>query len=185
MTGQLNRVSDSRQYGRQINREASPWRQYAVPYVSIMAGSLLPVFVLTGTMPIMPPLGFMMLLGWRIMRPGLLPVWIGLPLGLVDDLFSGQPFGSAVLLWSLAMLAIEQLEQRFPWRNFGHDWLTASVVLAAYLTLAVLFSGATPSAHQLTIIAPQIALSILLYPIVAMVVSWLDRFRLSRTREVA
>jgi len=185
MKDQLNRVSNSSRYGRRINREASPWRQYAVPYLSIMAGSLLPLFVLTGTMPIMPPLGFMMLLGWRIMRPGLLPIWIGVPLGMVDDLFSGQPFGSAVLLWSLAMLAIEQLEQRFPWRNFGHDWLTAATVMGAYLMLALLVSGTTPNYHQLIVIAPQIVLSILLYPIVAVVVSWLDRFRLSRTREVA
>ncbi|MEP5939050.1 MAG: rod shape-determining protein MreD [Erythrobacter sp.] len=184
MTERLNRVSNSSEYGRKINRESSPWRQYSVPYISVIAGSILPVFVLVGTMPIMPPLGFMILLAWRIMRPGLLPIWVGLPLGAVDDLFSGQPFGSAILLWSLAMLAIEQLEQRFPWSNFWQDWVTAAMVLAVYLLLAMFASGAVPGYFHLTVLVPQIALSILLYPIIAIVVSWLDRFRLIRTREV-
>lgn len=184
MSDRLDRVSNSSDYGRQINRETSPWRRYSVPYLSVIAGILLPFFVIAGTMPVMPPIGFMILLAWRIMRPGLLPLWIGLPLGAIDDLFSGQPFGSAILLWSLAMLAIEQLEQRFPWRNFWHDWLTASLVLSVYLVLAMIASGAVPNYHQLIVVAPQIALSVVLYPIVAIVVSWLDRFRLIRTREV-
>ena len=66
-----------------------------------------------------------MLLGWRMVRPGLLPLWAGAPLGAFDDLVSGQPFGSAILLWSLAMIAIELIETRFPWRGFWQDWFTA------------------------------------------------------------
>ncbi len=181
---QLNRQTNSSQYGPRINREPSALRTYLVPYLSIMLGSIVPVFVVVGTMPLVPPLGFMMLLAWRIMRPGLLPIWIGLPLGAFDDLFSGQPFGSAILLWSLTMLAIEQLEQRFPWRNFGHDWFTASLVMAIYILLAMIVAGNIPNYHQLLVIAPQAALAVLMYPFIVITVSWLDRFRLLRVREV-
>ena len=37
---------------------------------------------------------------------------------MFDDLFSGQPMGSAMLLWSVAMIALEAIEQRFPWRGY-------------------------------------------------------------------
>ncbi len=71
----------------------------------------------------------MILIAWRIQRPGLLPMWIGLPLGAFDDLFSGQPFGCAILLWSLALLALEAIETRFPGAGSGKDWVTASGLL--------------------------------------------------------
>ena len=48
-----------------------------------------------------------------------------LPLGLFDDLVSGQPLGSAMLLWTLCFLAIDVLEQRLVWRDFWQDWLIA------------------------------------------------------------
>jgi rod shape-determining protein MreD len=181
---QLDLQSNSSEYGPKINRERSAIRTLSVPYLSIMLGSLLPVFIVVGTMPLIPPLGFMMLIAWRIMRPGLLPIWIGLPLGAFDDLFSGQPFGSAILLWSVTMLAIEQMEQRFPWRDFGQDWFTASLVIMAYILLSMFAAGNFPNYQHLTVVAPQILLAILLYPTIAIVVSWLDRFRLLRVREV-
>ena len=37
---------------------------------------------------------------------------------LFDDLYSGQPFGSAIMLWSIAAIALEIVETRLPWRNF-------------------------------------------------------------------
>ncbi len=77
----------------------------------------------------------MILIAWRLVRPGLLPLWIGMPLGAFDDLFSGQPFGSAIMLWSLAMLALEAVEARFPWRNVWQDWAAAAALIAAYLIL--------------------------------------------------
>ena len=122
---------------------------YAVPWLSVMLGlaaarscrSSAPV-------PLVPPLGFLMLLAWRLLRPGLLPVWAGFPLGLFDDLFSGQPFGSAMLLWSLAMIGLEMIEARFPWRGFYQDWLVAGVVAAWYLLIAALFSGGAIGGHD-------------------------------------
>lgn len=172
-------------YGRRINRDQSPWRAWSVPYLTIMLGSFVPFVLLADVMPIMPPLGFLMLLGWRIMRPGVLPLWAGAPLGAFDDLLSGQPFGSAVLLWSVAMIVLELIETRFPWRGFWQDWFTAGLGAAAYILVAMMVSGAQVTAQMALATAPQIALAIVLYPFLAQTIAGFDRFRLSRTRRIA
>jgi len=171
-------------YRQQINRAPSPWRVHSVPYLSIMLASALPVLLIADVMPLAPPLGFIMLLAWRLVRPGLLPLWAGLPLGAFDDLLSGQPFGSAILLWSLAMIAIELIEARFPWRDFWHDWFTAAVLLVAYWLACLLLSGAPVTRAMLEVAWPQALLSVLLYPILARMVARLDRFRLARARRI-
>jgi rod shape-determining protein MreD len=124
------------------------------------------------------------MLTWRLVRPGLLPLWAGLPLGLFDDLYSGQPLGSGIVLFSVALLAIQLIEIRFPWRNFWLDWLTATGILVPYLILAALFSGARLTLVQIEVIVPQLLLSIVLMPIIARVVAMLDRLRLMRVRRL-
>lgn len=171
--------------GQSINRAPSPWRVRSVPYMAIVLASLAPVLVIADMMPLLPPLGFLMLLGWRMVRPGLLPLWAGAPLGAVDDLVSGQPLGSAILLWTLALMAIELIEARFPWRGFWQDWFTASMIAVAYWFAALLVSGADMTMVGLNVAAPQALLSVLLYPIMARLVAKLDRFRLARARRIA
>lgn len=185
MMEQLNPRSRSDRYGSRINRAPSPLRAISVPYLAIAAGSLLPSLLIADLMPLAPPLGFLMLLGWRIMRPGLLPVWIGAPLGAFDDLVSGQPFGSAVLMWSLAMIGLELLEARFPWRGFWQDWFTAAFATALYLLAAIPASGAAITAPLLTAMIPQLLVAVLIYPLLARIIAGLDRFRLTRTRRLA
>lgn len=182
---QLNPRARSDRYGSRINRTQSPWRALAVPYASIAFASFAPTLLLADLMPLVPPLGFMMLLGWRIMRPGLLPVWVGAPLGAFDDLLSGQPFGSAILMWSLAMIGLEMLEARFPWRGFWQDWFTAALAIVIYLLATAAVSGATLATPLLMAMVPQALLATLLYPFIARVVAGLDRFRLTRTRRLA
>ncbi len=172
-------------YGQRINRAPSPLRARSVPYLSIMIASVIPVMLIADVMPLVPPLGFLLLLGWRMVRPGLLPLWAGAPLGAFDDLFSGQPFGSAILLWSLAMIAIEIIETRFPWRGFWLDWFTAGVMVVGYWLATLLASGAPVTSEMLLVALPQALLAILLYPIMARMVASLDRFRLARARKIA
>lgn len=169
-------------YGSRINRAHSPMLAYAVPWSTILLASLLPMFPIASAAPVVPPVGLMMLVAWRLVRPGLLPVWAGFPLGLFDDLFSGQPFGSGILLWSLAMIAIEAIEVRFPWRSFVQDWLIALAILGGYIVAAAGFSGASLGTPMFAALVPQVLLSLMLYPIVARMVSALDRFRLLRIR---
>ena len=182
---QLDPRSRADIYGSRINRVPSPWRALSIPYLTIMLASVLPILLIADVMPLLPPLGFLMLLAWRMVRPGLLPLWAGAPLGAFDDLVSGQPFGSAILLWSLAMIAIELIETRFPWRGFWQDWFTAGVTAAAYWLAALLVSGAPITREMVMVAFPQVLLAVLLYPIIARMVASLDRFRLARARTIS
>jgi rod shape-determining protein MreD len=181
---QLNPQSRRDPYGSRINRAPSATRVFAIPWLTILLGSLTPWLPIIAPAPVLPAFGFLFMLAWRLLRPGLLPPWAGLPLGLFDDLYSGQPMGSGVLLFSVALIVIELIEIRFPWRNFWFDWLTATGLIVTYLILATLLSGAPITLVQLSVIAPQILLSILLFPIIARIVAMLDRFRLMRVRRI-
>ena len=176
--------SRSDAYGSRINRSHSPLLANVVPWISIVICSILPIFPIAAALPMIPPLGLLMLLGWRLVRPGLLPVWAGMPLGLVDDLYSGQPFGFAIFTWSLIMLAIELIETRMPWRAFWQDWFTAGILITAYLFSGWLLSGGQPTIHSLVALVPQLVITILLFPVAARLVAKLDRWRLHRWRAV-
>ena len=184
MTGELSSRARRDRYGSKINRAHSPALAHAVPWVSIMLGSLLPQLPIASAVPLSPPLGFLMLLSWRLVRPGLLPVWAGFPLGAFDDLFSGQPFGCAILLWSLTMLGMELFEAKFPWRGFLQDWLVMSVIAAGYLVTAALFSGGRIGGTMLLVLGPQFVFTVALIPILSRFVAGLDRFRLTRVRSL-
>jgi rod shape-determining protein MreD len=119
-----------------------------------------------------------------MVRPGLLPLWVGAPLGAFDDLFSGQPFGSAMLLWSLALIGIELIEARFPWRGFWQDWFTAGLAAVLVWLAGLMLSGAPVTPEMLVVALPQALLAVLLYPILARMVASLDRFRLARARRI-
>ncbi|ABC63248.1 rod shape-determining protein MreD [Erythrobacter litoralis] len=172
------------QYGRRINRDHSPLLLTIIPWGSILIASVLPFFVVTASIPLVPPLGFLFLLGWRLVRPGVLPVWAGFPLGLWADLFSGQPFGCSIVLYSLALIAIEAIEARFPWRDFAQDWAMATLILLAFLTIGAILSGADVSMPMLIGLVPQALLSIFVFPIIAVMVAGLDRLRLLRVRVI-
>jgi rod shape-determining protein MreD len=181
MTGQLSPRARRDPYGSKINRAHSPLLAYALPWISVLVGSLVPQLPIASAVPLVPPLGFLMLLSWRLVRPGLLPAWAGFPLGAFDDLFSGQPFGSAILLWSATMIGIELVETRFPWRGFFQDWIVASVIVSWYLAMAALVSGALVGV-SLLVILPQLVLSVALIPLLSRFVAALDRLRLRRVR---
>lgn len=169
---------------RRINRAPSPVLARSVPWLLVMLGSLCPLLPLVASAPVVPPLGFLFLVAWLQLRPGLFPVWAGLPLGLFDDLFSGQPFGSAVLLWSVAVIVIDYVETRFPWRGFAQDWLLAAAAFAAYLAASLALANLAGGATRLFTIVPQLIVSIFAYPLAARFVGAFDRFRLIPIREL-
>ena len=176
--------SRSDAYGSRINRSHSPFLANFLPWASIFVACLLPVFALATALPFVPPLGLLMLLAWRLVRPGLMPIWAGVPLGLFDDLFSGQPFGFAIFTWSLILIAIEIVEARLPWRAFWQDWFTAGILVAGYLLAGWLLSGGQPTLHSLIALVPQLVFSILIFPIAARFVAMLDRLRLTRWKAI-
>jgi rod shape-determining protein MreD len=168
-----------REYESRFDREPSLLKMLAIPIASIVMASMVTTLPFLTTQPILPPFGFLMFLSWRLMRPGLLPVWSGVPFGLIDDIFSGQPFGSAGLLWSLAMLAIEVIDSRAIWRDYLQDWLIASVLIAIVLLGGLWIAGLAHAAPGPAILLPQIILSILLYLLVVRICARLDSWRLA------
>ena len=169
---------------QRINRAPSPVVAVLLPLVVVALGSLSPTWPVIASAPVLPPLGFVMLIAWQQLRPGLFPVWIGFPLGAFDDLFSGQPFGSAIVLWSAAMIGIDAAETRFPWRGFGQDWVVASVLIAVYLVAMAAFASSSAAIVAPLTLLPQLGVSILSYPLVARLVGLCDRLRLVRFKAV-
>ena len=149
-------------------------RAFWLAPVTVMAGSLLgaclPIVV---TFPIVPPFGLLMLIAWRMRRPDVFRSWTPLPLGLFDDLFSGQPLGAAMLLWTVANLALDAVDSRLAWRDFWQDWLVATSVIGGVLIVGRLI--ATPlGTHVDTALLLQIATSAALYPLVVRAVAAFD-----------
>jgi len=173
--------SGAQPIARRISRAPSPLLAYAAPWLTIVAASIVPGWPLIAMAPVMPPLGYMTMLAWRQLRPGLLPVWAGFPLGLVDDLFSGQPLGSGLVLWSITMIALEIIEARFPWRNFLTDWLVASLFILGCIALEAVVAG---QGSGWALLVPQMVISVMGYPLVGRSVGWIDRWRLTRFRVV-
>jgi rod shape-determining protein MreD len=168
-----------REYESRFDREQSMLKMMAIPIASVILASTVTTLPFFSSGPLLPPFGLLMFLSWRLMRPGLLPVWSGVPFGLMDDVFSGQPFGSAGLLWSLAMLIVEVIDSRAIWRDYLQDWLIAALLITAVLLGGWWIAGLDLAAPEPRILFPQIMLSILLYPLVVRICARLDSWRLA------
>lgn len=153
-----------------------PGRARALPWATVLLGSAVTALPVVAGVPVLPPLGLVMLLTWRLLARFSLRPWAAAPLGFADDLLSGQPLGSAVLLWSLAFLGVGWVEQRLGRRGFRQDWL-----VFAGLTAGVLAGGrlaASPLGAPLApVLLPQAAATALLFPAAARLVAWIDRKR--------
>ena len=179
------RVHLRRRYRRRINRAPSPLLAAALPWASVMLLSLLSASTVVLSAPLLPPIAFQALLAWRLLRPGMLPVWAGFPLGAVDDLYSGQPLGSAILLWSLALLLMEQVDRHLRWRGFLADWLVSSALIVLYLAGTMVIASFQGAPFEPKLLLPQAIITIIVHPLVARLVAALDRIRLLPLKKMA
>ena len=141
---------------------------------SIAIAALLPAALpVVASVPWLPPLGLLMLLGWRLNRADTLAPWAAAPLGLIDDLVSGQPIGSAMLGWSLCVLAIEVLDSRLMWRDFWQNWLIAAGAIG-FVLIGTRLIAAQLGAHVDTALLMQVIVSGALYPLAARFCAALD-----------
>jgi rod shape-determining protein MreD len=154
----------------------APGRARAIPWATVIAGSCVTAWPVVATVPLMPPCGLLMLLAWRLHARFALRRWAAAPLGFVDDLVSGQPLGSAVLLWSVCFLGIELVELRLAYRAFWQDWLIAAGGVA-FCLLAGRLLAAPLAAHVNTAVSVQTIAAALLFPPAARLVAWIDRKR--------
>ncbi len=144
-----------------------------VPAITVAIGSALTLWPMVASFPVLPPFGLLMLLGWRLTKPESLRIWAPLPLGFFDDLISGQPLGNAMLFWTLCLFMIDLIDQRIVYRDFWQDWLIAGGAIAFCLILGR-FVASPISAHVDTALMLQIAVSILLFPLVVRVCTLLS-----------
>lgn len=151
-----------------------------VPAGSVVAASLLsslPIVVSNGWFP---DFGFLMLLGWRLLRGDPWPGWWAAPLGFVNDLFTGDPLGYSVALWSATMIALDLIDRRTMWRDYWIEWMLAALFIAVDELFQWRIAKAIDAAPPLFSVVPPIVISILMFPIVAWAVGRLDRWRLGR-----
>lgn len=163
-----------------IDRPPSSLRVTGTPIIMTMIGSMAPLSPMIASTPLLPPLGLMMLVAWRLRHRTIWPAWIGLPLGLWDDIFSGQPLGSSMLLWTVLMLGLDVIDRRMVWRDFWQDWGLAAVIIAVTLLGGLGIANWTGGNTAPFIILPQIIMSIALFPLLARLCARIDAWRLAR-----
>lgn len=160
---------------RRLRRRAA-----AVPVLSTLAGSATVLLPVVAPVPLLPPFGLLMLLGWRLLRPELWPAWVGLPLGLADDLMSGRPLGTAAVAWTLVLLSIDATEDRMAWRGRGEEWLIATLACGVTTLWNWAIAHATGGNGPLRVTTPIVLASALAFPLVQRACARLDRWRLRR-----
>lgn len=156
----------------------APGRARAIPWMTVMAGSLVTAAPFGATLGLLPPCGLLMLLAWRLLAPLALRRWTPPLLGLFDDLLSGQPLGSAMMLWTLAFFLIDLFDQRTMFREFFQDWLIAATAIVLCLVGGRIVASPL-TAHVDQVLMIKIVVSILVFPLAARIVAWIDRKRAS------
>lgn len=160
-----------------IAKSATPGRSIWIPAASIMAGSCVTIMPHVFTAPLMPSFGLLTLLAWRLLRPELFRIWAPVPLGLFDDLLSGQPLGSAMLLWTLCFLVLDMLDRRMLWRDFRQDWIIGTAMIAGVIAGGALIAWPGSSSPPVIPLGIQLAVSAVLFPLVTRIVARLDSWR--------
>jgi rod shape-determining protein MreD len=155
-------------------------RRRYVPVTSTLLAASLSLLPIVADAPLSPDWGFMVLLAWRLLRPEMWTATIALPLGLFNDLISGHPIGQSMALWTATLLILDVVDSRAMYRDYWMDWLLAVVLMLAYIAGSWAISGLMGSKVEWAVLWPQVAISVLAYPLVARLVVGLDRWRLSR-----
>ena len=159
-----------------IEQAVAVHRARAIPWVTVIAGSLVTALPMVAEAGLMPPAGLLMLLAWRLLAPLALRPWAPALLGLFDDLVSGQPLGSAMLLWQLGGFAVSLAERGTLFRAFRQDWLIAAGVIAFCLVGGRLLASPL-TARVDPVLGAQIVISVLAFPLAARLVARIDRKR--------
>ena len=165
-------------YVPRLGRHPSRFRLAGTPVITVMLGSAVTVLPVIAQAPVMPPFGLLLLLSWRLLRPELWRTWIGLPLGLFDDIMSGQPIGSAMFLWTVMLIAVDAIEHRMVWRSYRQDWLIAAAAIIFCIAGGVFFARITGGGNvNFKLVVPQMVWTILLFPFVVRQCARIDHWR--------
>jgi len=150
----------------------------AVPPGTTLVASALAALPVVADAPVLPPFGLLVALGWRLLRPELWRAWMALPLGLADDLLTGQAPGTAMAGWTVIFLVLDVVDERLLFRDYMLDWIIAALAIMLAILWGVLAAGST--VQQMGVFLPQILVSVLCFPLVVRLCAALDRWRLRR-----
>jgi rod shape-determining protein MreD len=151
-----------------------------IPAASVVAASLLSALPIVSSSGWYPDFGFLVLLGWRLLRADPWPNWWAAPLGLINDLFTGYPIGLSVALWSATMLALDLIDRRTMWRDYWIEWMLAAMFIAIDQLLQWKVADAVGAAPDFVRVVPPIVIAVFTFPLIAWFVSRLDAWRLGR-----
>lgn len=148
---------------------AAPWGfrlLFLVLVAAILFLRLLPLYNEPGSMP-GPDLLQCLILAWMMRRPDILPIWLILPVILVEDLLLLRPPG----LWAgLMVMATEFLRSRTALTRDLHflvEWaLAAGIMVAMMLLYRFAFILVLLPQPPIGFAAIQVIWSILAYPLV-------------------
>ena len=164
---------------KRFRRGAKPFA-HLLPAASVVAASFLAALPIVSTSGWYPDFGYLVLLGWRLLRADPWPAWWAAPLGLVNDLFTGYPLGFSVALWAATMLVLDLVDRRTMWRDYWIEWMVAAVLIALDEWLLWRVTRMAGADLPFTMMLPQLLISICLFPLTAWAASRLDRWRLGR-----
>jgi rod shape-determining protein MreD len=158
-----------------------PWRFAGyVPAVTVVLASLLAALPIVSTSGWYPDFGYLVFVGWRLLRADPWPAWWAAPLGFVNDLFTGYPIGFSIALWSATMLALDLIDRRTMWRDYWIEWVVAAVLIAIDEWLQWKLAEAAGGPLPLTHVVPPLVISIFVFPAFAWAISRVDAWRLGR-----
>ncbi len=169
----------ARRYAPRLNQNAQNWAVIAIPSLSVLLGSLTSVVPNMALYPLMPPFGFLLLLGWSLLVRDVWPAWAALPLGFFDDLLSGQPLGSSMFLWTLTLLALGLCDRWMMWRDYRQDWAIASLLIILVLLGGLAIANMSGGQMSAPYLIPQAIVSVLFFPLIVRLCGALDRLRWS------
>jgi rod shape-determining protein MreD len=165
--------------GRRIGQGPVRFAQY-FPAASVVAASLLSALPIVSTSGWYPDFGYLFLLSWRLLRSDPWPAWWAAPLGLVNDLFTASPIGFSVALWSATMLALDLIDRRTMWRDYWIEWMLAGAFLLLDEWLEREVAAVMDARVPFSWIFPPFLIGVFMFPVVAWIVSRIDRWRLGR-----
>ena len=151
-----------------------------IPAASVVLASALATLPIVSATGWWPNAGFLMLVGWRLLRSDPWPAWWAAPMGFANDLLTGAPIGLSVTLWSAVMLAMELVDRRTQWRDYWVEWAIATVLITVDRWFEWQIAGLMRAPVPFLQIVPAVAISIFAFPLAAMIVSRTDRWRLGR-----
>ena len=151
-----------------------------IPVATVLAGSALATLPIVSVTGWWPNAGFLMLIAWRLLRADAWPIWWAAPMGFANDLITGAPIGLSVSLWTAVMLAMELIDQRSQWRDYWIEWGIAALLITVDRWADWAIAGLSGAPVAFVRILPAIAFGILAFPIAAMIVSRIERWRWGR-----